>query len=661
VAAILWLQAQPPAVADAVLRLEPQGRLLCSGRPGGRAVRAALSDGSGGHLLVTSDDFGAEAFPQIEGWDVGLIHLGADLDPLVLGDGVGASDPCGALVLGGRGTQRAVAALPWVPGTLLIAALDQDQGGSRVILQGIDTDGRRLLGPQPLLLSDPAFEALSPVLALDGRGGFLCAWTERLPGPDASDRLLLQRFDGRGRPLWEAPTLIARGPYLFSSFATLVPDDEGGAFVSWAEARPTEETQGDYHPRLLRIEGGGLPAWEGGALRLLAEGYVDLDPSLVADGFGGAIALFTAGGARAQRFSSTGARLWGEAGLLLSDAALAARASRPALSPDSEGGLFATWIEEEDSGGGRILVRRFGIDGALPWPAPVAGSSGSRPIARRVQGALPDGTLAIAWEEAPPAGASTAQELRVQAVDRRGRAKAPPNGALPALGEGVRSDPVLLAADPPQAAGPGGIGGLPEATLAWSDARAASLLGPSASLYLQRVGFRSAPRLDPAPIPFLKEGSSAAWSLHGDDLQPGLSVDLGPGIAVREATVRADSPGGPGDSLLLSLEVEGTAPPGRRDLRLLNPDGGGATFAAFTEVRLDPRRIDLDGSGRVDGYDLAVLARSFGRVRGEARYAPAADIDLSGQVDGADLALLASHFGAQAGGIALAASSPFAR
>jgi len=145
VAAILWLQAQPPAVADAVLRLEPQGRLLCSGRPGGRAVRAALSDGSGGHLLVTSDDFGAEAFPQIEGWDVGLIHLGADLDPLVLGDGVGASDPCGALVLGGRGTQRAVAALPWVPGTLLIAALDQDQGGSRVILQGIDTDGRRLL------------------------------------------------------------------------------------------------------------------------------------------------------------------------------------------------------------------------------------------------------------------------------------------------------------------------------------------------------------------------------------------------------------------------------------------------------------------------------------------------------------------------------------
>src|SRR5207249_3858293 len=28
VAAILWLKAQPPAVADAVLRLEPQGRLL---------------------------------------------------------------------------------------------------------------------------------------------------------------------------------------------------------------------------------------------------------------------------------------------------------------------------------------------------------------------------------------------------------------------------------------------------------------------------------------------------------------------------------------------------------------------------------------------------------------------------------------------------------
>ncbi len=54
---------------------------------------------------------------------------------------------------------------------------------------------------------------------------------------------------------------------------------------------------------------------------------------------------------------------------------------------------------------------------------------------------------------------------------------------------------------------------------------------------------------------------------------------------------------------------------------------------------------DLDGSGRVDGTDLAILGRAFGSFIGDWRYSAVADIDGSGSVDGDDLALLAAYFG----------------
>ena len=68
-------------------------------------------------------------------------------------------------------------------------------------------------------------------------------------------------------------------------------------------------------------------------------------------------------------------------------------------------------------------------------------------------------------------------------------------------------------------------------------------------------------------------------------------------------------------------------------------------LAGLIEVGLDPRRVDVDRSGRVDGFDLAVLARAFGRGRAEAGYSTVADVDANGIVDGSDLALLAARFG----------------
>lgn len=54
---------------------------------------------------------------------------------------------------------------------------------------------------------------------------------------------------------------------------------------------------------------------------------------------------------------------------------------------------------------------------------------------------------------------------------------------------------------------------------------------------------------------------------------------------------------------------------------------------------------DIDRDGRVDGFDLVLLAFSFGTGQGNRRYRPEHDLDNDGFVGGADLAILASNFG----------------
>ncbi len=53
----------------------------------------------------------------------------------------------------------------------------------------------------------------------------------------------------------------------------------------------------------------------------------------------------------------------------------------------------------------------------------------------------------------------------------------------------------------------------------------------------------------------------------------------------------------------------------------------------------------LERDVRVDGFDLAVLARGFGRTKGMDLYSGIADIYANGLVDGADPAPLGARFG----------------
>jgi uncharacterized protein (DUF2141 family) len=54
---------------------------------------------------------------------------------------------------------------------------------------------------------------------------------------------------------------------------------------------------------------------------------------------------------------------------------------------------------------------------------------------------------------------------------------------------------------------------------------------------------------------------------------------------------------------------------------------------------------DVNGDGKVDIKDLALVAQAFGSYTGHPRYNPAADVNQDGWVDIRDLAMVAKNFG----------------
>lgn len=85
-------------------------------------------------------------------------------------------------------------------------------------------------------------------------------------------------------------------------------------------------------------------------------------------------------------------------------------------------------------------------------------------------------------------------------------------------------------------------------------------------------------------------------------------------------------------------------------LALRNPDGVYNTGSMTLDILFDPSRADINRTqawtqDRVDGADLATLARSWTTELGDDDFAFDCDLDGDTRVDGGDLALLASLFG----------------
>jgi hypothetical protein len=80
---------------------------------------------------------------------------------------------------------------------------------------------------------------------------------------------------------------------------------------------------------------------------------------------------------------------------------------------------------------------------------------------------------------------------------------------------------------------------------------------------------------------------------------------------------------------------------GRADLAVASSRSS-AVNIMFSQLE---QRADTNGSNRIDGFDIAAIARLAGVQRGDVAYRRNADVDLNGVIDGDDLALCAHRMG----------------
>ncbi len=120
-------------------------------------------------------------------------------------------------------------------------------------------------------------------------------------------------------------------------------------------------------------------------------------------------------------------------------------------------------------------------------------------------------------------------------------------------------------------------------------------------------------------------GNSSSVSILLGDGRGGISADSEFGVA-------------PGPNSVAMGEFNGD---GAVDLVVAN-FGGDTVSILFNQLS---DRADLNGSNRIDGFDVAAIGRLAGRGSGEPGYRRGFDVDLNGTIDGNDLALVASRFG----------------
>ena len=196
-------------------------------------------------------------------------------------------------------------------------------------------------------------------------------WAHRI-APDGSP---LWGVDGQ-------PLVVARAPGSLSQPA-LLPDGAGGALVVFREEVIEGDLAGDFDLMVQRVApDGGLP-WSGdpAAYKVVsATTLVEGPPALVSDAAGGAIVAFQAtwrDGPRAgepdlfaQRIGPDGAGLWNQ-GMPVSVASSDWSEGDPMLVADGAGGAIAVYAQQPPaahlSKDQDIYAQRIGPDGTLLW------------------------------------------------------------------------------------------------------------------------------------------------------------------------------------------------------------------------------------------------------------------------------------------------------
>jgi len=126
--------------------------------------------------------------------------------------------------------------------------------------------------------------AFPPVAATDGNGGVFVAWQA---GKQFEGDIYLKRMDAYGHALWPPIGIGICTAADTQNYPAIVSDGSGGVIVAWADRR-----SGDWDIYAQHVDGSGASLWTPNGIPVCTASSSQLNPILVSDGAGGAIAAW---------------------------------------------------------------------------------------------------------------------------------------------------------------------------------------------------------------------------------------------------------------------------------------------------------------------------------------------------------------------------------
>ncbi|HET7250170.1 MAG TPA: hypothetical protein VFI79_10015 [Gemmatimonadales bacterium] len=255
-----------------------------------------------------------------------------------------------------------------------IACWSGFSGSYDILAQRVNASGTALWAFGGVgVCTDPGSQQ-GPLLASDGQGGAIFAWTDSRAVPP---KAFAQHIGPGGAALWTGNGIPIESSTYNTTPLAMVGDGTGGAIVAFDQTDINASTTSLY---AQRINDSGLVQWGSLGEQVVAPSQYQSNGELISDGAGGAVLAWMdrrngSFDIYAQRLNPSGGFLWS-----FDDVAVCTQPAgqslpeedgmAPTLAPDGGGGAIVAW-EDSRNDAGDIYAQRVERFGRLGNPEPV--------------------------------------------------------------------------------------------------------------------------------------------------------------------------------------------------------------------------------------------------------------------------------------------------
>ena len=246
----------------------------------------------------------------------------------------------------------------------LLAFLDDREGDNQqVTATKINPYGKALWGPLGVQVSNDAGSHHDPKIAATTYGGIVVGWT-------SDTAVVLQQLDANGNPLWGRGLVLRESGFNYS-LADLHTSDDGSVIVSWIRDKGFGSNRYIY---ANKISAGGKLLWGTSHVKVFDGGSLQFGafPYFISDRNGGAVFAWYSSSPSLQCFAqhirADGSEAFPHNGSPASTNTVNVRVSPAASYRPQTDEVFLFWTEEDSNQVlNGVFAQKFNSSGARQW------------------------------------------------------------------------------------------------------------------------------------------------------------------------------------------------------------------------------------------------------------------------------------------------------